>query len=358
MRGEDAYAVLGLRPGSSRAEIDQAYRRLIKRYHPDYADGDVGRAAEINRAYSELRTLSREAPRAAPPAGTRHAQLYARPPARRGGPIFGLAAVAAAVLLAMSASMPRTSPSWPKLSSLGTAAAGGDSDLRSSRASISLDEPLTTELIESSVSDAMRLHAGSDPVQAAQFSRECLRRLGANPSLPMFDSCAAYDEAIAILAVGDPAFESGTFNPAAVTARQVGAARLLSADYFEAESRLQQIRSRVHLILLPGIADAARARQRRSTAHVRVPEIVEVPVVVPTMAQPRFRPRQAVSHAAAAPSPRAHRAAPRRQAGPLVRRAKMPALPPPPPAAEVRQTPAWQQPIKPAWQRPMPSESD
>src|SRR5689334_7649449 len=50
-----AYAALGLEPGADAATIDQAYRKLIKLHHPDRAGGDAARAAEINRAYRELR---------------------------------------------------------------------------------------------------------------------------------------------------------------------------------------------------------------------------------------------------------------------------------------------------------------
>src|SRR5690349_2697876 len=50
-----AYAILGLQPGADRDAVEAAYRRLIKRHHPDRAGGDNSRAAEINRAYFELR---------------------------------------------------------------------------------------------------------------------------------------------------------------------------------------------------------------------------------------------------------------------------------------------------------------
>ncbi len=50
-----ALAVLGLEPGADAAAIEQAYRRLIKQHHPDRQGGDGSRAAEINRAYRELR---------------------------------------------------------------------------------------------------------------------------------------------------------------------------------------------------------------------------------------------------------------------------------------------------------------
>ena len=50
-----AYAALGLTPDADAATIEQAYRRLIKQHHPDREGGDAGRAADINRAYREIR---------------------------------------------------------------------------------------------------------------------------------------------------------------------------------------------------------------------------------------------------------------------------------------------------------------
>jgi uncharacterized membrane protein YkvA (DUF1232 family) len=61
--GWDPYAVLGLRPGASHADISRAYRTQMKRYHPDRVD-DLGeelqrvaheKTLEIQRAYAELR---------------------------------------------------------------------------------------------------------------------------------------------------------------------------------------------------------------------------------------------------------------------------------------------------------------
>src|SRR3954452_19752354 len=51
-----AYAALGLGPDADSAEIERAYKRLIKEHHPDRAGGDARRAAELNRAYRELRS--------------------------------------------------------------------------------------------------------------------------------------------------------------------------------------------------------------------------------------------------------------------------------------------------------------
>lgn len=64
-RREDPYGVLGVREDASDAEIEQAYRRLIARHHPDrqVGAGDAqrreaeGRAREINRAYDAVRAL-------------------------------------------------------------------------------------------------------------------------------------------------------------------------------------------------------------------------------------------------------------------------------------------------------------
>ena len=55
--GDDrsAYAALGLDADADDATIEQAYRRLIKRHHPDRSGGDTERATELNRAYRELR---------------------------------------------------------------------------------------------------------------------------------------------------------------------------------------------------------------------------------------------------------------------------------------------------------------
>jgi curved DNA-binding protein CbpA len=49
-----AFAILGLRPGAGRAQVDSAYRRLMKLYHPDRTGGDGIRAAEINRVSGRI----------------------------------------------------------------------------------------------------------------------------------------------------------------------------------------------------------------------------------------------------------------------------------------------------------------
>ena len=50
-----AYSALGLEPGADARAIERAYKSLIKQHHPDREGGNSARAAEINRAYRELR---------------------------------------------------------------------------------------------------------------------------------------------------------------------------------------------------------------------------------------------------------------------------------------------------------------
>ena len=64
-RRDNPYAALGLTRSASNAEIDQAYRRLIRQHHPDkFAGAPAQRrqqaeheARELNAAYDRIRTL-------------------------------------------------------------------------------------------------------------------------------------------------------------------------------------------------------------------------------------------------------------------------------------------------------------
>ncbi len=53
MSREDAYAVLGLKQGASRAEVLEAHRRLMRAAHPDQGGSDW-LAARINQARDAL----------------------------------------------------------------------------------------------------------------------------------------------------------------------------------------------------------------------------------------------------------------------------------------------------------------
>ena len=55
------YEVLGIKPGASQEEIKSAYRKLVKKYHPDqYGDNPLKelaqeKLAEVNEAYEMLK---------------------------------------------------------------------------------------------------------------------------------------------------------------------------------------------------------------------------------------------------------------------------------------------------------------
>lgn len=56
----DPYKVLGVPPTASDDEIQKAYRRLVKKYHPDVNPGDENaerKMREINAAYDQIRNI-------------------------------------------------------------------------------------------------------------------------------------------------------------------------------------------------------------------------------------------------------------------------------------------------------------
>jgi len=260
-REESAYAALGLRPGASRAAVDEAYRRLIKRYHPDMEGGDPCRAAEINRAYTELRRRGsavsiRPRPRV-PMSVQRRSEGRGK---RAGWALVGAVAVFAAA--AIGNDVPRHNSrapvsqvrfEWPE-PDYRPASAGRSS------VSASFEEPLETAVIDRAIADAVKFHDKGDAAATAEFSRACHEKLRAEPSLTWFDSCTAFDEATVALSGDSPFTESGPFDAPSLIARQMGAARMLSNDTLGADSRLHQIRSRVELALVPGMDEPSTAR--------------------------------------------------------------------------------------------------
>lgn len=57
---EDPYKVLGISPTASDEEIQKAYRKLVKKYHPDVNPGNETaekKMREINAAYDQIRNI-------------------------------------------------------------------------------------------------------------------------------------------------------------------------------------------------------------------------------------------------------------------------------------------------------------
>ena len=245
---QSAYSALGLRPGADRAQIDDAYRRLIKLYHPDRPGGDGSRAAEINRAYRELR----DAPLNTLPVRPRPVFAAERPPARRRlrGILIGVVGVGAMLFLASYSG--QFSPTHSRFVRILPSNPDHRIDDRANPLT-PLDtfaQPLSNIIVDGSVADALRLYRSGNSQSLANYSRVCQAHLRSHPDVGWFDSCAAYDEAVVLLENRDAMTDPGPFNPAAVTSREMSAAGLLSDDSLAADSRLHQIRSRVELVLV------------------------------------------------------------------------------------------------------------
>jgi hypothetical protein len=243
MAGEaSAYTALGLEPGADSAAIERAYKRLIKRYHPDREGGDAKRAAEINRAYRELRTPAAKDPLILHD----HDRL-------RAGPNWWvqaalLVAGAAAVMLILTGPVNDyvervLDGARPHLPAAHVAAATTSLD--------PMDEPLATATIASAVDDAVHLSRTKDEMALASTSRDCHHELRLNPSLKVLDRCAAFDDAVVQLQDRDPLRDRGPFSEIEVTGRQWSGAAALSDDYLAIDSRLDRIRTRVEIDLAP-----------------------------------------------------------------------------------------------------------
>ena len=241
MAGESsAYALLGLKPGADAAAVDQAYKRLIKQHHPDREGGDAQRAAEINRAYRELKNRPRDA-----------LEMHQHPPeVRSSAKRWVFAAMVALVsvgtlLLAADPTRPLASPRSAVPLKLNAAkAASADA----------MDQPLTAGVIDSAVRNALQLSRTGDEMALAQSSEACHRDLRAQPSIRRLDRCVAFDDAVVLLQDRDPLRDRGPFSEPIVTGRQWGAATALSSDYLAIDGRFDRIRLRVETLLMPDLA--------------------------------------------------------------------------------------------------------
>ena len=227
-----AYAALGLEPGADWAAIERAYKDQIKRHHPDRSGGDAARAAAIIHAYRELK---RE-------RDSRNALvLVEEPQTRRGwhGWLWAALGVIAVGLLVVLIGPLKPSGSERPLAAAGRPA--GDP----------METDLATDAIDGSVRDAVRIFRTGDEPALAGASRDCHRKLRADPSLEQLDRCAAFDDAVVQLLDRDPLRSQGTFGELAVTSRQLSAGAILSNDSLAVDSRLDRIRLQVELALAP-----------------------------------------------------------------------------------------------------------
>jgi hypothetical protein len=244
MRGEaSAYAALGLKPGADSATIDAAYRKLIKLYHPDRSGGDAERAAEINRAYRELR--GRPAPVDAFNFGDDDRD-------ERSSPAWVRAVVV--LMIALAAFLFATGPGgawmrdWAARSAPARPLAPGASGKRTADP---MTAPLDHVAVDKAIADAVRINRSGDGAALLSESRACHRALRDTPAVRQLDRCAAFDDAIVELQDRAPGWDGGPFSQPAVARRQWAAASALSNDYLAVDGRLDRIRLHVELALAP-----------------------------------------------------------------------------------------------------------
>jgi hypothetical protein len=231
-----AYAALGLEPDADAAAVERAYKKLIKQHHPDREGGSAARAAELNRAYRDIRG----------PWGKDALEFHEHPdeyPRRQG---WTLAAVALGVGLAAGVMLagpigrwwPAPAHSLPLVQDAAAAIGPG-----------AMDQPLNLPLIDSAARDALRIARSQDEMALATVSRDCHHKLRTEPSVAQLDRCAAFDSAVVQLQDRDPLRDQGPFGELAVTGRLWSGASSLSDDYLAIDGRLDRIRLRVELDL-------------------------------------------------------------------------------------------------------------
>jgi hypothetical protein len=238
-----AYDSLGLEPGADAAAIERAYKRLIKEHHPDRGGGDAARAAEINRAYRELRKPRPE------PLAKDALELHDHPIDDRRERISwaipvlcAIGGLVAVVLATSPGSLRDWSPASAQTRPLTSAAA----------AAVPLDgmdRPLSAAAIEGAVRDARHIAATRDEMGLAAASNLCNYKLRNNPDVAQLDRCTAFDDAVVQLQDRDPLRDRGPFSELAVTGRQWSAASALSNDYLAIDGRLDRIRLHVESAL-------------------------------------------------------------------------------------------------------------
>jgi hypothetical protein len=245
MRGDvSAYAALGLEPGADSDAVDRAYRKLIKVHHPDRHGGDVSRAAEINRAYRELRGRS---------ALSDPLILHEEEPEGTGR---GWVRTALGLIVGLTLLFLATGPVSAWMRKLLPPA---DDEVVArpivgSSSADSMDQPLHQSAIDDAVRQALRIGSRNEGALLGE-SQACRRELRSRPSIAQLDRCAAFDDAVVQLQNRDPLWDAGPFSQPAVSRRQWSAASALSNDYLAVDGRLERVRVQVELAL----AGASRA---------------------------------------------------------------------------------------------------
>jgi len=240
MRGEASpYSILGVDPGADPADVERAYKRLIKQHHPDREGGDARRAAEINRAYRELRG----------PFPPHDMALFADSAHEPGGNAWVRAAMA--LIVALATLLLVTGPVTAYVHKLlpRSARLPGRQVAGATRAADPMDQPLHSAAVAAGVRDAERLASRRDENAVLSESRDCHRLLRMEPSVARLDRCAAFDDAVAELEDRDPMWDRGPFSALSITGRQWSSASALSNDYLAIDGRLDRIRLQVELAL-------------------------------------------------------------------------------------------------------------
>jgi len=237
------YAALGLEPGADSAAIEQAYKELIKRHHPDREGGDSRRAAEINRAYRELRTMRT----LRDPLELNDERTE---PSRQHG--FWVTS-ALVVAVGAAALLLRQTPVANDPAHAGSAIVSLQGTKAPYEPTDPMDEPLHFAAIDGAVQDALKIERRQDEMALASASRDCHHLLRTNPTLVQLDRCAAFDDAVVQLQDRDPLRDQGPFSEIAVTGRVWSGATALSDDSVAIDGRLDRIRLRVELALAPAI---------------------------------------------------------------------------------------------------------
>jgi DnaJ-like protein len=232
-----AYAALGLEPGADDAAVDHAYKRLIKQHHPDREGGNSTRAAEINRAYRDIRG----------PREKDALEFYDHPEIpRRQGWIIAAVGLAVGLVcgLILAGPLGELWMSGPNLPLVRSAGAATPAD--------AMDQPLNLSLIDESARKALRMSRSQDEMALASASRDCHHALRSGPSVAQLDRCAAFDDAVVQLQDRDPLRDQGPFSEIAVTGRVWSGASALSNDSVAIDGRLDRIRLQVELALASG----------------------------------------------------------------------------------------------------------